>query len=67
MEFEFAKQEMYDDFLLQFGFLTTLQEEVKNKTMNAMGAAAAAAVQLQGGHHILFKNSNCAEAMLAKQ
>jgi hypothetical protein len=32
---------MYDDFLLQF--LTTLQEEVKNKTMNAMGAAAAAA------------------------
>jgi hypothetical protein len=34
---------MYDDFLLQFGFLTTLQEEVKNKTMNAMGAAAAAA------------------------
>ncbi len=65
MEFEFAKQEMYDDFLLQF--LTTLQEEVKNKTMNAMGAAAAAAVQLQGGHHILFKNSNCAEAMLAKQ
>lgn len=65
MEFEFAKQEMYNDFLLQFGFLTTLQEEVKNKTMNAMGAAAA--VQLQGGHHILFKNSNCAEAMLAKQ
>jgi hypothetical protein len=35
---------MYDDFLLQFGVLTTLQEEVKNKTMDAMGAAAAAAV-----------------------
>lgn len=35
---------MYDDFLLEFVFLTTLQEEVKNKTMNAMAAAAAAAV-----------------------
>jgi hypothetical protein len=35
---------MYIDRVLQFGFLTTLHEEEKNKTMNAMGAAATADV-----------------------